>query len=89
MKSILVCFVSFLLYAATTCLGQSGVACSNWLYTPSQPSYVSVGDLDVPENQITVEAMINRTTPYTGGPLFAGDIVSKHEDVTDAKWNYD
>ncbi|HVY76471.1 MAG TPA: gliding motility-associated C-terminal domain-containing protein [Puia sp.] len=55
-------------------------SCNNWLGLPSLPSYVSVGDLDVPGNQITVEAEINRTTPYVGGSLYAGDIVSKHKD---------
>jgi gliding motility-associated-like protein len=57
--------------------------CNNWLYLPSKSSYVRVGDLDIPGNQITVEALVMRTTPYTGGLLFAGDIVSKHEDVND------
>ncbi len=60
--------------------------CNNWLYLPSQPSAVEVGDLDIPGNQVTVEAMINRTTPYTGGILYAGDIVSKHKDPTDANY---
>ena len=55
-------------------------ACDNWLGLPSQPSFVRVGDLDVPGDQITVEAEFNRTTPYTGGPLYAGDLVSKHQD---------
>ncbi|MBI2730135.1 MAG: gliding motility-associated C-terminal domain-containing protein [Sphingobacteriales bacterium] len=60
--------------------------CNNWLSTPLQPSYVTVGDLDVPGNQITVEAVFNRTTPYTGGILYAGDLVSKHKDPTDANY---
>jgi gliding motility-associated-like protein len=55
-------------------------SCDNWLKLPSFPSFVQVGDLDVSGDQITVEAMFNRTTPYFGGSLFAGDLVSKHKD---------
>ena len=62
------------------------LSCNNWLSTPSNPSYVSVGDLDVTGNQITVEAVINRTTPYSGGPLYAGDVVSKHDNPSDANY---
>jgi gliding motility-associated-like protein len=60
--------------------------CDNWLYLPALYSYMSVGQLNVMGNQITVEAMINRTAPYTGGPLYAGDIVSKHNDPTDVNY---
>ncbi len=60
--------------------------CNNWLYLPSQPSYVNIGDLDVPGNQITVEAEINRTTPFVGGNLYAGDIVSKHQGPLDINY---
>jgi gliding motility-associated-like protein len=62
------------------------LTCNNWLGLPSFPSFVQVGDLDVPGNQITVEAVFNRTTPYTGGPLFAGDLVSKHKDPVNANY---
>src|SRR6185295_14573695 len=54
--------------------------CNDWLGLPSQPSFVSIGDLDVTGNQITVEAVFNRTAPYSGGFLYAGDLVSKHQD---------
>lgn len=62
------------------------VTCNNWLSLPSMPSYISIGDLDVPGNKLTVEALINRTTPYSGGRLYAGDIVSKHDGPTDANY---
>ncbi len=62
------------------------ISCNNWLGLPSFPSFVQVGDLDVPGNQITVEAIFNRTSPYTGGPLFAGDLVSKHKDPVNANY---
>lgn len=60
--------------------------CNNWLYTSAQPGYVNIGDLDIPGTQLTVEAQISRTTPYTGGNLYAGDVVSKHDSPTDANY---
>jgi len=66
--------------------GKPLATCSDWLGLPSQPSFVSIGDLDVPGNQLTVEAEINRTTPYTGGFLYAGDIVSKHKDPVNVNY---
>ena len=60
--------------------------CDNWLNTPSANTYAAVGDLDVSGNQITVEAIINRTSPYVGAYNYAGDIVSKHTNPTDANY---
>lgn len=60
--------------------------CNNWLSLPSFESYVSVGDLDVPGTKITVEATFMRTTPYSGGQIWAGDLVSKHVHPTDANY---
>ncbi len=60
--------------------------CNNWLGLPSQPSFVGIGDLDIPGNQITVEAEFNRTTPYLGGFLYAGDLVSKHKDPVNTNY---
>ncbi len=61
-------------------------SCSNWLSTPTTPSYVQVGQLNVVGDKITVEATINRTTPYIGGTLYAGDIVSKHDQPSDVNY---
>ncbi|RYZ79075.1 MAG: hypothetical protein EOO68_39440, partial [Moraxellaceae bacterium] len=61
-------------------------ACNNWLFLPSSGSHISVGDVDVSGTTLTVEAMINRTQAYSGGRLFAGDIVSKHVNPTDANY---
>lgn len=60
--------------------------CSYWLKLPSQPSYVRVGDLDIPGNKLTVEATFNRTAPWNGSDLFQGDLVSKHEDSRDCNY---
>jgi gliding motility-associated-like protein len=62
------------------------LSCDNWLNLPSAPSYADIGELDVPGHTITVEAMINRTTPYSGGPSYAGDVVSKHNSPSDANY---
>jgi gliding motility-associated-like protein len=62
------------------------LSCNNWLGVPSFPSFVEVGDLDVSGDQITVEAVFNRTTAYAGGPLFAGDLVSKHKDPVNVNY---
>ena len=56
----------------------SGVPCNNWLKVGDNNSGVTVGDLDIPGQKMTVEATFNRTQTYFGGRLYAGDIVSKH-----------
>ena len=61
-------------------------SCNSWLNTPSAPSYAQIGDLDVPGTQLTVEASFNRTAPYTGGSLFAGNLVSKHHDFNNVNY---
>ena len=47
---------------------------------------MNVGDLDIPGNQITVEAIFSRTAPYLGGYVWAGDLVSKHTDPSDVNY---
>lgn len=64
----------------------SSQTCNNWLSLPSYQSYVSLGDLDVTGDKITVEATFMRTTPYSGGQIWAGDLVSKHNDPSDANY---
>jgi gliding motility-associated-like protein len=66
-------------------LNVSAQTCNNWLYIPSQPGYIGVGDLDIPGDQITVEAMFMRTTPYSH-ILYAGDLVSKHSIFSDVNY---
>lgn len=64
----------------------SAQPCNNWLSLPSYQSYVSIGDLDIPGNTVTVEATFMRTTPYIGGQIWAGDLVSKHNTPNDANY---
>jgi gliding motility-associated-like protein len=79
--SFLILFVCYLLSSGQAGAQNLAFPCNNWLYLPGSPySSIQLGDLDVPGTQITVEAEFCRTTPYSGGPLYAGDLVSKHED---------
>ncbi|MBN8865141.1 MAG: gliding motility-associated C-terminal domain-containing protein [Sphingobacteriales bacterium] len=78
--------VVFLLFFSGLFFPALSQTCDNWLNLPSYQSYVSVGDLDVPGNQITVEAVFMRTAPYTGGPVWAGDLVSKHNNPPDVNY---
>ena len=63
-----------------------GQACPNWLHLPATLSYAEAGEVDVSGDKITVEATFNRTTPYSGGQIWAGDLVSKHKDPTDVNY---
>lgn len=53
----------------------SAIACNTWLLTPSTPSAVNLGDLDVSGNKLTIEAVINQVRPNLE---YDGDIVAKH-----------
>jgi hypothetical protein len=81
-STYLVVFFSLFLFSKKA----GSQSCNNWLFLPSYQSYVRVGDLDVPGNKITVEATFMRTTPYTGGQIWAGDLVSKHNNPTDVNY---
>ncbi|RYY12638.1 MAG: hypothetical protein EOO04_33260, partial [Chitinophagaceae bacterium] len=63
-----------------------GQLCNNWMFSPAAGSHIAVGEIDVAGTQLTVEAMINRTQSYTGGNLYAGDVVSKHLDPSNANY---
>lgn len=65
---------------------QTNLTCNNWLNLPSYQSYVTLGDLDIPGNTVTVEAVFVRTAPYSGGYNWAGDLVSKHIDPNDVNY---
>ena len=60
-------------------------SCNNWAYFSGVDPGVQIGDLDIPGNQITVEALFNRTDTYNPNFL-GGDIVSKHTDPTDVNY---
>lgn len=66
-------------------LPAQGQSCNGWLHVPGN-SWAEPGEIDVTGDKITVEATFNRTTPYTGGYLWAGDLVSKHKDPNNANY---
>ncbi len=77
-----------LLFVYNFCYAQLNVPCNNWLSTPTEPSFVNVGNLNVTGTTITVEALINRTQPYAGGIGNGneGDVVSKHDSPSDVNY---
>jgi len=68
---------------SVTCRNQP---CEDWAKTTSSTSGVQIGKLDIPGEQITVEATFNRTQPYSGSELYAGDLVSKHSGPGDVNY---
>jgi chitodextrinase len=52
--------------------------CNNWLRIPNSQSYVTVGDLDVPGTQITVEGLFSRDSTLTPEGYSSLNVVSKH-----------
>ncbi|WP_394767240.1 PKD domain-containing protein [Ferruginibacter sp.] len=60
--------------------------CNNWLHIPNSQSYVTIGDLDVTGNQITVEGMFSRDSAFTELGFTSLNVVSKH--LTPADVNY-
>ena len=60
--------------------------CSDWLHLRTTPSYAQSAEIDIPGTKLTVEARFNRTTAYSGGADWAGDLVSKHKDAADINY---
>jgi hypothetical protein len=63
----------------------SQVACNTWLLTNANGSYASLGDLDVTGNQLTVEALVNRTSDNIANTQ--GHVISKHSNASNANYN--
>lgn len=64
----------------------NALSCNNWLKTISQSDGIQIGDLDINGNKITIEAVFNRLSPYVGSYIYAGDIVSKHNNPSDCNY---
>lgn len=86
-------FAAFLLFCYCLATAQqqlpakiASIPCQNWLATPSEPSYVTVGDMDVAGTQLTVEATVMRTSFFSNGVFTESDIVSKHTGPADANY---
>ncbi len=54
-----------------------GTTCTNWLLTPSTPSAVHIGDLDLSGHQFTIEANYTRIAYATEYGVGSIDLVSK------------
>ena len=61
------------------------LTCNNWLSTPNQNDYATIGDLDITGDQLTVEAVFNRTAPLNSG-LYYGHLISKHSDASNVNY---
>lgn len=79
-------FISLFLIILIAGNVSSQISCNNWLKITGSPDGVRIGDLDVTGTNITVEAVFNRTAPYSPSYAYAGDIVSKHVDPTDCNY---
>ncbi len=79
--TLLPVFLLFLLFSEKA-FSQS---CNDWLRTPSGSSFVTVGDLDITGNKLTVEAVFNRTSAFDPTLSF-GKIVSKHTDASNVNY---
>jgi gliding motility-associated-like protein len=60
--------------------------CNNWLKTLAVGQHVTVGDLDISGNQVTVEANFNCSSFPINRPDKQQDIVSKHANTTDINY---
>ena len=83
LRTIFLPLFFFLFLFSEKALSQS---CNNWLNTPSQPSWINIGDVDVPGTQLTVEALINIKGIPTGGVIEGLDVVSKHTGPTNVNY---
>jgi gliding motility-associated-like protein len=65
----------------------NNTTCEDWLKVNADYSGVTVGDLNITGNQVTIEAKFNRILPDQGpAEVYQGDIVSKHNNPTDANY---
>src|SRR5438128_10082116 len=84
---LLLLLFSFVFAQAQVNVNSKSQTCNNtWLSLPSYQSYVSAGDLDISGNHVTLEAQFNRTAPYSNGYIWAGDLISKHNDPNDINY---
>ncbi len=71
-------------FEATDCAERKNENCNNWLYTPNYGSSVTIGDVDVVGDKLTVEVNFNSISKSNNGSW--GHLISKH--TTDKDVNY-
>lgn len=74
---IVFCTITKLTYAQS---------CNDWLRLSSTTAYAYSAPINLGGPSITIEAKFIRTSAYSGGPDYAGDLVSKHKDPTDVTY---
>jgi gliding motility-associated-like protein len=74
-------------FVADSCEIVTTTGCNNWLKLPNViPSYVTIGDLDISGDQITVEATFSRDAFFTPVGFSSIDLVSKHSTPADVNY---
>jgi PKD repeat protein len=61
-------------------------SCNNWLSSLTLSSYVTIGDVDVKGDQLTVEANFIRTVDLKKYQYSGGNLVSKHTNAADVNY---
>ncbi|MES2850026.1 MAG: LamG-like jellyroll fold domain-containing protein, partial [Bacteroidota bacterium] len=74
-------FGEFWIYAIPLNIG-----CNSWLHIPNSQSYVTVGEIDIPGTQITVEGLFSRDSALTPEGYTSLNIVSKHWTPADVNY---
>ena len=77
-------FLFSLFFLFNYCLGQ--IPCNSWLHIPNSQSYLTVGEIDIPGTQITVEGLFSRDSAFTPEGYTSLNIVSKHWTPADANY---
>jgi gliding motility-associated-like protein len=62
------------------------VACDNWLSTPTNPTDITIGDLDITGNKVTLEAVFNRSTAFNPALQF-GKLIYKGSGPADINYS--
>jgi len=70
------------------CSDAPALSCNNWLRIPNYNTqdFVSIGDLDITGDKITVEACFNADTNYFIPSTISYDLVSKHTSTADCNY---
>jgi len=77
---------TFLLCLLFSIKVSSQVSCNNWLRIPNSQSYVTVGEIDIPGTQITVEGLFSRDSALTPEGFTSLNVVSKHWTPNDVNY---
>ncbi len=73
-------------FVADSCATVITSTCNNWLHIPNSQSYVTVGEIDIPGTQITVEGVFRRDSALTPEGFTSLNIVSKHWTPADVNY---